>query len=67
MDKPKAPTTLRMIRKDCEDDTREMYGAPFNGKTMGEYFGRVYAAVDALAAIQIQQLLTEQEENDDRT
>ena len=40
-----------MIAKDMENDAKNFYGKPFNGKTVAEYFGNQGAAVSALAEI----------------
>ena len=42
---------LEMIEKDMENDAREYDGKLFNGKTVGEYFGKHGAAIVALARI----------------
>jgi hypothetical protein len=45
--------TLKAIRADCEKDAAELDGKPLDGKTVGETFGKVFAAIDALAGILI--------------
>ena len=51
---------LRMISQDMEDDVAAFTGKPFNGRTVGEYFGSQAAAIRALANIMASIL----EEND---
>ena len=42
---------LEAIAKDMEDDASNFDGKPFDGKTVGEYFGNQAAAIAALADI----------------
>lgn len=42
---------LSMIAVDMENDAREFDGKPFDGKTVGEYFGYQGAAIASLADI----------------
>ena len=49
-----------MIAADTENDAKEFDGKPFNGKTVGEYFGNHGAAIKALADI-VKSLLEEKE------
>mgnify|MGYP001613642123 CR=1 FL=1 len=42
---------LEAIAKDMENDARNFDGKPFNGKTVGEYFGNHGAAIATLADI----------------
>lgn len=54
-----APTdteVLGMIITDMEADAKSLDGKPFTGKTVGDMFGKVCAAVSALAAIQKRQI-----------
>jgi len=40
---------MQMISEDMEKDAKDFNGKPFNGKTVGEYFGNQGAAIAALA------------------
>lgn len=42
---------LKMIAEDMESDARNFDGKPFNGKTVGDYFGKQGAAIAALSTI----------------
>ncbi len=42
---------LGMIEADMESDVEKFEGAPFNGRTVAEYFGYQGAAIAALAGI----------------
>ena len=42
---------LDMVAEDMENDARDFDGRPFNGKTVGTYFGNHGAAIAALAKI----------------
>ena len=42
---------LKMIIEDMKDDAVKFDGAPFNGKTVAEYFGNQGAAIATLANI----------------
>ncbi len=39
------------VAEDAENDTRCFDGKPFNGKTVGEYFGYQAASIKALAEV----------------
>ncbi len=49
--KEKQIKLLEKIAKDMENDAKEFDGRPFNGRTVGEYFGNHGAAIAALAKI----------------
>lgn len=53
---------LKMIVDDMENDAKNFSGLPFNGKTVGEYFGNQGAAISALADI-IKSLLEREARN----
>ena len=40
---------MQIISEDMEKDAKDFNGKPFNGKTVGEYFGNQGAAIAALA------------------
>ena len=42
---------LEMIAEDMKKDAKNFDGCPFNGKTVGGYFGNQGAAISALANI----------------
>jgi hypothetical protein len=42
---------LKMIEDDAEADAMALDGAPFNGKQVGANFGKIFAAIQALARI----------------
>jgi len=50
---------LDMIADDAESDAKQLDGEPFNGKTMAENFGQVYASINALAK-DIKELIDDQ-------
>ena len=60
MDTAKIKATLNQIAEDMKNDASEFDGKPFNGKTVGTYFGNHGAAIAALAKI-LCALLDEQE------
>lgn len=47
----KLSNILDMIAEDMANDAKDMAGKPFNGRTVGEAFGRQGAAIAALANI----------------
>lgn len=51
MNKKKIIEVLEMIAQDQKDDAKIFEGAPFNGKTVAEYFSNQGAAIAALANI----------------
>ena len=51
MNKKQIIETLEMIAEDQAKDAKEFEGKPFNGRTIGEYFGYQGAAIAALANI----------------
>jgi hypothetical protein len=51
MDKEKVLQVLDIICKDMEKDAKEMDGLPFNGKTVGKYYGYQAAAIKTLSEI----------------
>jgi hypothetical protein len=51
MDKAKLLSILERIAQDMKDDAAMFDGKPFNGKTVGEYFGCHGAAIATLADI----------------
>ena len=51
MEKDKQIKVLEMIATDMRTDASSFDGRPFNGKTVGEYFGKQGAAIATLAAI----------------
>ena len=42
---------LQEVARDVENDVKRFEGAPFNGKTVAEYFGCQAAAIKAVADI----------------
>lgn len=51
MKKEKLIEILEMIKKDVENDAENFDGRPFNGRTIGEYFGYHGAAIASLADV----------------
>jgi hypothetical protein len=51
MNDKKIIEVLEMIAQDMKDDAKNFEGAPFNGRTVAEYFGNQGAAIAALANI----------------
>lgn len=51
MNREKIINTLELIAQDMKDDAANFDGKPFNGRTVGEYFGCQGAAIAALASI----------------
>ena len=45
------PEVCQMIADDMASDVKEFMGQPFNGRTVGEFFGKQAAAIEALAQI----------------
>lgn len=51
MDRIKLIKICEMIASDAKNDAKEFDGKPFNGKTVGEYFGNHGASIATLADI----------------
>jgi hypothetical protein len=51
MNKLKLIDILKDIEQDMKNDAVNFDGQPFNGRTVGEYFGNHGAAIEALARI----------------
>ncbi len=51
---------LEAIAEDMKNDAKNFDGKPFNGRTVGEYFGYQGAAIAALAGI-LKSFLLEEE------
>jgi len=51
---------LQVIMDDVENDAKSFDGRPFNGRVVGEYFGKQGAAISELAKI-LQSVLEENE------
>ena len=51
MEDNKRIKVLEMIAADMKNDAKNLDGCPFNGKTVGGYFGNQGAAISALANI----------------
>lgn len=49
MEREKQIKVLEMIAADMKSDAEKFDGRPFNGKTVGTYFGHQGAAIAALA------------------
>jgi len=49
---------MEMIAQDQMDDAKNFEGKPFNGRTVGEYFGNQGAAIATMANI-IKELINE--------
>jgi len=60
--KDKRIKVLEKIAKDMKEDATAFDGRPFNGKTVGEYFGNQGAAIAALAKIVKTVLMQEEDE-----
>ena len=65
MNKDKMIKQLRMIAEDMENDAGAFEGAPFNGRTVAEYFGNQGAAISTLA--DIMRAILELQENQHET
>lgn len=51
MERKNKVKVLEQIVMDMEDDIKKFDGSPFNGETVGEYYGGQGAAIIALANI----------------
>jgi len=56
-------SVLKMVEKNMRNDAEKFDGRPFNGKTVGEYFGNQGAAIAVLAKI-IKSILEKEGEKD---
>ena len=62
MDKAKLIQTCKQIAEDTRNDVNEFHGKEFNGKTVGDFFGKISASIYVLSLI-----LTEILENEEKS